>query len=154
MMTRFVLAALLTSFSGALTTAAEIAPPKQQEILEWFRATGVRWAVYTEYIVAVDSSQSASLSLWASKRNELNKPGFAKLHVSYLAGAIKDADRFQATWSEGIREVLKVPVLSREEADRILGYMIERREAAKGFSTDVSAIWRTEFPVAEKSKAR
>ena len=154
MVTRFVLAALLFTFSSALTATAEIPVPKHHEIVEWFRATGVRWAVYTEYIVTIDSAQSASLDLWASKQNELKKPGFAKLHVSYLAGTIKDADRLQARWSEGIREILRVPVLSREEADRILGYMIERRDAAKGFAADVSAVWRTEFPVAEKSKSR
>lgn len=154
MLTRFVLAVLLFSFSGGLTATAETAVHKHHEIVEWFRATGVRWAVYTEFIVSTDSAQSASLNLWASKQNDLKKPGFAKLHVSYLAGAMKDADRFQVQWSEGIREVLRVPVLSREEADRILGYMIERRDAAKGFATDVSTVWRTEFPVAEKSRLR
>jgi hypothetical protein len=125
-----VVAALLLSAFTARAAAPEASARKTDEMVGWFQTTGVRWAIYTEYVMPIDLAQTASLKMWASKKVDSTKPGFAKTQVSYLAGATKEAERFQARWSEGIKEVLKVPTLSRDEADRILGYMIERREAA------------------------
>src|SRR5688500_9079001 len=110
------LAVLLCAVTSAPASVSDIPKARADEIAAWFQMTGVRWAIYTEYILPNDTAQVSSMATWAAKKGESMKPTFAKSQSAYLAGAMKEADRFQTKWSEGIREVLKVSTLSREEA--------------------------------------
>jgi hypothetical protein len=138
------LAVLLCTVTSAPAAVSDAPQAKVDEIAAWFQMTGVRWAIYTEYILPNDTAQASSVAVWAAKKGESMKPTFAKAQSAYLAGAMKEADRFQSKWSEGIREVLKVSTLSREEADRIVGYMLERRAAAKLFATELTTLRRSD----------
>jgi len=131
---------------------AEVPVPKVSEIGQWFKMSGVRWTIYQEYIQPYDFAQTTSLTRWATKKGDATKPGFAKAQVAYLAAAMKDAARFESDWAEGMKEVLRVPTLTREEADKILGYMIDRREAARVFGVEVTTAWRVDHPASVKVK--
>lgn len=148
------LAVLLGVFYDARAAVPDVTSAKSKEMADWFQMTGVRWAIYTEFILPNDTAQTASTSVWVGKTHESMKPTFARSQSAYLAEARKEAERFQIRWSEGIREVLKVTTLTREEADRILAYMIERRAAAKRLATELATLRRMEAPADAPSESR
>ena len=137
-------AVLFGAFHDAGAALPDSSAAKSKEMADWFQMTGVRWAIYTEFILPNDTAQATSTSLWVAKTTESMKPTFARSQSAYLAEARKEAERFQIKWTEGIREVLKVTTLTREEADRILAYMIERRTAAKKLATELATLRRME----------
>jgi hypothetical protein len=140
------LAVLIGVFQDVRAAVPDASSPKSKEMADWFQMTGVRWAIYSEFILPNDTAQTASTGVWVAKTTESMKPTFARSQSAYLAEARKEAERFQIRWSEGIREVLKVTTLTREEADRILAYMIERRAAAKKLATELATLRRMDLP--------
>jgi hypothetical protein len=125
--------------------------PKSSEVNAWFEGSGVRWAIYREYIRSNDALQNASTEMWETKRADVAKREFAKSQIAYLAGAQKELERLDAKWSESLREVLRITSLTRDEADRILGYICERQKEANSLAAEIAGVRRGVQPPAVKT---
>ena len=137
-----LVAGLLAATLDLRSAAPSFAVPKPPEVTAWFESSGVRWAIYREYIRGNEALQKVCLEMWENKRTDAAKPEFAKTQVAYLAGAQKELERLDAKWSESLREVLRITTLTREESDRILGYICELQKIANSLAGEITATRR------------